>query len=261
MGVGFKRLSHSRSFLYDFLVKNEFLMHVQTTDPSQTAAIKERTLFFAPLCPFSRKIRLGLLEKKLTWQALEERPYAGSEKLYQVNAEGSVPVLVDEGKAIIKSYAIQEYLEEAYPEEGLLGQSLTERAEVRRLLTWFDEKLFQSVTQRVLYEKVVKRGLGRGEPDSMVLKKARRALYDHMDYISWLFDRHNWLAGRFLSWADLAAAAQLSCVDYLGDVPWEKYKSAKAWYMRLKSRPSFRPLLMESFAGLVPSRHYRMLDF
>ena len=228
---------------------------------SQTPLPKERALFFAPLCPFSRKIRLGLLEKKIVWRPFEERPYASSASLYAVNPEGSVPVLVDKGQALVKSYAIQEYVEEAYPEISLMGESFVERAETRRLLTWFDEKLFQTVTQRFLYEKLVKRGLGRGEPDSLVLKKARRALHDHMAYIVWLFERRNWLAGDFLSWADLAAAAQLSCLDYLGDVPWEKYKGAKAWYVRLKSRPSFRPLLLESFAGLVPSRHYRMLDF
>ena len=82
-----------------------------------------------------------------------------------------------------------------------------------------------------------------------------------MDYIGWLFDRRRWLAGTRLTLADLAAAAQLSCLDYLGDVPWARYPSAKDWFMKVKSRPSFRPLLMESFVGIIPSRHYRMLDF
>jgi len=222
---------------------------------------KRRFLFFEALCPASRKIRLGLLEKQMTWQPCEERPYSPSERLYRVNPEGSVPVLVDQGHVLVKDYAIQEYLDENEKKNSLMGKNTEERAEVRRLLSWFDDKLYFECTQPFLYEKVVKRVRDRGAPDSIVLKKARRLLYDHMDYISWLFDRRNWLAGQNLSWADLAAVSHLSCLDYLGDVPWEKYKSAKDWYMRLKSRQSFRPLLMETFVGLIPPKHYRMLDF
>lgn len=222
---------------------------------------KRRFLFFEALCPASRKIRLGLLEKKMPWQACEERPFQPSERLYRVNPEGSVPVLIDQGHVLVKGYAIQEYLDEIDTNVNLMGKTIEERAEVRRLLSWFDERLFREATHPFLYEKVAKRGRGKGEPDSVVLKKARSALYDHMDYISWLFERRNWLAGGFLSWADLAAASQISCIDYLGDVPWDKYPSTKSWYMRIKSRPSFRPLLLESFVGLIPAKHYRMIDF
>ena len=225
------------------------------------AKTTDRFLFYIPLCPFCRKIRLQLSEKKLIWRPLEERMLTPSEKLFSVNAEGSTPVLVDGGQAFIKSYAIQEHLEEAYPGHALLGVTPQEKAEVRRLLDWFDGRLFSEATQKFLHEKLVKRARGKEVPDSKVLREARHALYEHMDYISWLFERRSWLAGPRLTLADLSAAAHLSCIDYLGDVPWEKYASAKEWFMRIKSRPSFRPLLMESFVGVIPNRSYRMLDF
>ena len=38
-------------------------------------------------------------------------------------------------------------------------------------------------------------------------------------------------------------------IDYLGDVPWNEDEAAKTWYARVKSRPSFRPLLGEIAAG------------
>ncbi len=222
---------------------------------------QEHTLFYSSLCPFSRKIRLQLAEKKMVWRAFEERLFAPSEKLCSLNPEGTTPVLVMGGDVLVKSYAIQEYIEEMVPDFSLLGAKPSARGEVRRLLSWFDEKLFYEVTQKFLSEKVIKRSRGNCEPDASVLRQARQALYEHMDYIGWLFDRRSWLAGSQLTLADLAAAAQLSCIDYLGDVAWDKYPSTKEWFVKMKSRPSFRPLLMESFVGIIPSRTYRMLDF
>jgi glutathione S-transferase len=64
-----------------------------------------------------------------------------------------------------------------------------------------------------------------------------------------------------MTFADLAAAAQLSSLDYLGEVPWEDYPAAKAWYVRLKSRKSFRSLLTDRIIGFAPPPDYANLDF
>lgn len=217
--------------------------------------------FYVPLCPASRKVRLILGEKGLTGEWIEEAPTARSEAVFAAHHEGGLPLFKDKGRVFVRDYAIQEYLEEAYPSVSLLGKTVGERAEVRRLTSWFDVRLNREVVAPLLTQKVFKRARGRRDPDSHALQAAKSDFYNHMDYISWLVDRRNWLAGANLSLADLAAASQLSCLDYLGDIPWEKYPGAKAWYVRLKSRPSFRPLLVESFAGLIPARHYRLLDF
>jgi glutathione S-transferase len=73
--------------------------------------------------------------------------------------------------------------------------------------------------------------------------------------------QRNWIAGEQMSYADLAAAAHLSVADYLSDVPWTEDEAAKSWYARVKSRPSFRPLLSEMLAGIPPAAHYANLDF
>ena len=74
-------------------------------------------------------------------------------------------------------------------------------------------------------------------------------------------ERRRWLAGDHFSVADITAAAHLSALDYLGEVPWEDYDAAKSWYALLKSRPSFRPLLADRVAGFIPSGTYADLDF
>ena len=221
-----------------------------------------RRLHHFALNPFSRKLRLALREKNLDFELVDERPGERREELLHLNPSGEVPVLVEaDGTAVADSQAIAEYLEEAYPEPALIGRTPAARAEVRRLAAWFDRKFDREVTARLLEEKILKRIVASGQPDSQAIRLANANLRIHLEYIAWLADRRTWLAGDHFSLADIAAAAHLSVVDYLGDIPWDGHPEAKNWYVRVKSRPSFRPLLADYVPGAPPPRHYADLDF
>ncbi len=116
------------------------------------------------------------------------------------------------------------------------------------------------MTERV-YKRFMPSDQGGGPPSTETLRAARSNIRYHLAYIGWLVRTRDWLAGSSLTYADLAAAAHLSAVDYLGDVPWDADETAKTWYARVKSRPSFRTLLGETLAGLPPSPSYANLDF
>jgi glutathione S-transferase len=135
-----------------------------------------------------------------------------------------------------------------------------ERAEIRRLVAWFDMKFMREVTDPVWGEKLIKRIKGDA-PNSAAVRGGLANIHAHLDYIGFLYESRNWLAGDALSLADIAAAAQLSVLDYLGDVPWEGHPGAQLWYARIKSRPSFRPLLQDRLPGLKPAPQYDDLDF
>jgi glutathione S-transferase len=214
-----------------------------------------------PLCPFSRKVRIVLHEKEELADLEAVEPWRHQPELAALNPAAEVPVLEDRGRVICDSWAICEYLEETRPEPALLGKSLMERAEIRRLVAWFDCKFTREVTDLVWREKLIKRIKGSATPDSNAVRGGLANIHAHLDYIGFLFDCRNWLAGDALSLADVAAAAQLSVLDYLGDVPWEGHPAAKLWYARIKSRPSFRPLLHDRLPGLKPAPHYDDLDF
>lgn len=221
-----------------------------------------RTLYHLWLSPFSRKVRLVLGEKKLPFELKFERTWERRPEFLAMNPAGKVPVLEDEdGAMVADSYAIVEYLEERYPEPSILGKTAAERAETRRLAAWFDTLFDREVTGNLVNEKVFKKFLKMGQPDSEAIRKACENIRAHLDYIGRLAEQRNWLAGDSVSLADLAAGAHLSCCDYLGDVPWSKHPGAKTWYARLKSRPSFRPLLADYIPGLPPPRNYADLDF
>jgi glutathione S-transferase len=213
-----------------------------------------------PLCPFCRKVRVVLHEKEEhpELQALE--PWHRQRELAALNPAAEVPVLEDRERVICDSSAICEYLDETRPEPGLLGKSLMERAEIRRLVAWFDMKFMREVTDPVWGEKLIKRIKGDA-PNSAAVRGGLANIHAHLDYIGFLYESRNWLAGDALSLADIAAAAQLSVLDYLGDVPWEGHPGAQLWYARIKSRPSFRPLLQDRLPGLKPAPQYDDLDF
>jgi glutathione S-transferase len=221
-----------------------------------------RTLYHLWLSPYSRKIRVVLKEKKLDFEMKVEKVWERRPEFLALNPAGQVPVLVEpDGTVVADSVAISEYLEEIYPEPILLGRDAKERAEVRRLIAWFDLKFGREVTQNLVGEKMMKRFLGLGEPNSGAVRAGHQNIRYHLDYVGYLADRRNWLAGEAFSLADIAAGAQLSSVDYIGDVPWDDFPRAREWYARLKSRPSFRPLLADHIPGAPPPAHYADLDF
>ena len=221
-----------------------------------------RFLFHLPLSPYCRKVRLVLAEKRLPFELRAERVWERREEYLQINPAGLVPTLVeDNGLAIADSNVICEYLDEAYPDHSLVGHTLGERVEVRRLVAWFDGKFDAEVTRNLNGEKYFKRVAGRGHPDATALRTGYAALREHLLYIGWLAETRKWLAGANISVADFAAAAHLSVLDYLGDVDWTLSPPAHDWYARMKSRPSFRPLLHDRVPGFIPPAHYADLDF
>jgi len=227
-------------------------------------------LFHHPICPHSRFVRLVLEEYGLTPKLVEERVWERRAEFLMLNPAGTTPVLVEEGVPPVPGAAIiAEYLDETRGSKltrlRLMPAEPGGRIEVRRLMSWFNDKFFDEVSGALVTERVYKRFIpvaqGGGSPDTEALRAARSNIRYHLDYIGWLIRSRDWLAGESLTYADLAAAAHLSAVDYLGDVPWDEDETAKAWYARIKSRPSFRGLLGETLPGLPPSPHYANLDF
>ncbi|MHA1158001.1 MAG: glutathione S-transferase family protein [Alphaproteobacteria bacterium] len=224
-----------------------------------------------PLSAASRFVRLVFAEYGENPNLLEETPWARSDALLALNPAGSLPVLVDDNEAVISGGGIiAEYLAETRGErigesQTLLPSDSAERAEARRLIGWFLDKMEAEVTTYLLTEKVYKRRLsaaeGGGPPDAAAIRAARSNIRYHMRYIGYLTARRDGLAGRDITFADLAAAAVLSVIDYMGEVPWEEDAGAKAWYARIKSRPSFRPILADQVRGLPAATHYADLDF
>jgi glutathione S-transferase len=233
-----------------------------TPDTGPAHRSRMRILYHLWLSPFARKIRVVLQEKSLDFTMKIEKVWERRPEFLALNPAGEVPVLIEPDGAVLADHtAIAEYLDEVYREKLLLGLNAPDRAEVRRLCAWFDIKMNAEVTENLVGEKIMKRFLGFGQPNSSAIRAGHANIIHHLDYIGYLTERRRWLAGDNFSLADITAAAHLSVIDYLGDVPWDNHEPAKEWYARIKSRPSFRPLLADHIPGAAPPPHYADLDF
>ena len=249
------------------MTEQPILSHAEPTAlPGAVTAL----LFHHPFCPHSRFVRLMMGEYGVAARLVEERVWERREAFLLLNPTGTTPVLVEEGHpAVPGADVIAEYLDETRGAElddrRLLPTEPGTRVEVRRLTGWFNAKFFEEVTNLLVVERIYKRHMsvnhGGGPPDTQAIRAARSNIRYHLAYIGWLMRGRTWLAGERLSYADLAAAAQLSVADYLGDVPWNEDEGAKNWYARVKSRPSFRTILADTLPGIPPSATYADLDF
>lgn len=223
------------------------------------------------LCPHSRAVRLVLGEYGVEFTLVDEKPWEWRPSFLALNPAGELPVLeLEAGATLCGAYAIVEYVAEEVKAGTtderrivLFPGPREERAEVRRLVDWFHRKLDREVVREILVEKVYPMlGQSSGRvPDPAVMRAVRSNFRYHLGYVSYLADHRRWLAGEELSYADLAAAAHLSVLDYLDEVPWESYPVVRSWYQRVKSRRSFRTLLADHLPGITPPAHYPDIDF
>ena len=221
-----------------------------------------RTLYHFALCPFSREIRLMLKEKDISHELVTEAFWENRSAFLDINPLGNVPVFIEEDMTpFIEHAAIAEYLEEAYLDRPLLGTHTRERAEARRICQWWNQHVYAEVVQPVIEERVYKFLRHQGEPDTRRLQAAYRRLAWHLELLKNILRQRPWLAGERFSLADITAASHLSVLDYFSEVTWNSHPAIKEWYAVIKSRPSFRPLLLDRVPGFKPPAHYADLDF
>lgn len=219
-------------------------------------------LLHFPFHPASRAARLALGEAKVEFTDTLVKPWEADCPLGEMNPSGMPPVLrAGEALTLCELAAILGWIEDQQTTPLLLPADPAERAETRRLSAWFERRFSDEVDSVLLHERLEKPLLRLGPPEARALREGREALKGQLAMLETLLAERDWLAGRRMSQADLIAAAHVSVLDYFGEVQWKTWPGLKTWYMRLKSRPCFRPLLADRFQGLPPVAHYADLDF
>ncbi len=213
-----------------------------------------RRLTHLILAPSSRFARLVIGEKRLTCDC----PAAE-------DAQAHLPIFVDlDGTRCEGLWAIIDHLEGNYPERPLTPEEPAARTETLRWLDWAMGPFHEQVTQKIVFEKASPRftgGLARRAPDMNVIRQGREAIKPALATIGKIAEQRGNLAERDCTLGDFAVAAQISTLDYFGEVPWAEFPQATEWYIRMKSRPSFRTLLGDRVPGQPPVSHYAELDF
>ena len=205
------------------------------------------------LAPPSRFARLLVAEKRLTCDCVAPE-----------NLAEHLPVFIDlDGTRSEGLWAIVDHLEGAYPDHPLAPEDDEARRESLRLLDWAMGPFLENVTKRIVYERASQRYTGaaaRRAPAMDTVRTGREALRAALATLGASAERNGYLTTRDCTLGDLAVAAHLSAIDYFGEVPWTEFPAAAEWYMRMKSRPSFRNLLADRVPGQPPVSHYADLD-
>ena len=222
-------------------------------------------LYHFPFDPASRAARLALGEARIEFADTVVRPWEDGCPVASLNPSGMPPVLqiTEAGRSLTlcETAAILGWLEDRSKEPFLMPVDPAERAETRRLVGWFGRRFNDEVDAVLLHERMEKPLLRLGPPEARALRAGREALRAHLAMLEGLLASRDALTGRRITQADMVAAAHLSVLDYFGEVAWANWPGLKTWYMKLKSRPCFRPLLADRFPGVQPSAWYADLDF
>lgn len=222
-------------------------------------------LYHQTICPFSRKIRILLTAKNLGFELIPENFWERRKEFIAMNTMGTVPVLFDarNGDIIPCSNVIVEYLSEKHADDSanFLGNSLIQRAEVRRLQYWFDEKFFNDVSKILLNERYFGRFTRLSSPNSSNIMTCKHNLEIHLGYMEYLLSNRKYLAGNEITIADFAAAGHISAIDYFGDINWRNHNLVKDWYCLIKSNKILGKILEDKIPGIMPPNWYDKLDF
>lgn len=221
------------------------------------------TLYYHPICPLSRQVRLYLKELDLEFGMIKEEYWNRRKEFIDINPAGTLPILnLDSSDInIIGIYPITEYIAESNENFYLMPSDLLHKREIRKYLAWFNDKFYREVSKVFVDEKIIRLMMKKGPPRTEYIKAARNNLINHLKFLSAGLEPEGYLVAAKLSCADLAAAAHISVLDYFGEVTWDIWPIIKDWYSIIKSRPSFRPILNDYIPGFSPPKFYTELDF
>jgi len=215
------------------------------------------------------KVRLTLEEKALPWKGEVLGLQKGDQyrpDYLKLNPNAVVPTLVHDGKVVIESTIIIEYLDEAFPEIALMPRDPYARSQARLWLRRVDDlhvytgTLTTAVAFRHYFMRQIPDGrdayvarvadpakrqrLARIMTDGLAATEALEAAQRHDAFIGQMetaLGQSDYLAGSAFSLADIAAVPYVNRCAVLGLAGlWDNHRPRVAdWFARMRQRPSF----------------------
>jgi glutathione S-transferase len=226
------------------------------------------------------KVRVVLAEKSVKWDGVYIDILRGDQfdpAYVKLNPKAVVPTLVHDGKVILESTVIAEYLDEAFPDPPLKPADLARRAAMRVWTKAVDEQLHPACAE-LTFASCHRHIIGRLSPEKFaeflestppisvtanwharkkeIVRQGMAApgvaktfrLYDgYLQKMEDTLQDQPWLAGDSYSLADIGLAPYVNRLEMLGmsDMWIGSRPRLTDWFERIKSRPSFKPSLLD----------------
>jgi glutathione S-transferase len=158
-----------------------------------------------------------------------------------LNPNQRVPVLEDDDFVLWESNAILQYLAEQKPGSGLLPTDPRRRADVSRWQFW-DMAHWDPVCAIMIYEHLVKKIFGGGEPDAAEVAKGQERFHRVAKVLDGHLQRNRYLVGQTLTVADFSVGAPLN-VATEARLPLADYAHIKRWHAELSEMPAWKKSL------------------
>ena len=241
-------------------------------------------LYNAPQSTCSQRVRFTLHEKGLSFSEIKLDLFSGDQlrpEYLKINPNGVVPSLVHDGKAVIDSAVIIEYLDEVFPAPtALVPHEPVARAAMRSLIRYIDEVPtpavrvpsynfaflphfrdmreadFRALAESKPLRKEFLLSMGRtgfsADEMNKALERLRRAVLRMSDTLR--ASGGPWLMGRDFTLAMMPVLVRMADLGH--GTMWDRLPDVDRWLAALRARPSyaktyyFGSLLTEKYPDL-----------
>ncbi len=191
-----------------------------------------------PISPFVRKVHLVAAEKGIAVELAMSNPADPAPEFLAASPFRKIPALIDGDFTLCDSTAIVTYLDAVQPEPPITPGD----AKAKARAIWFEEfadTILIAAGGKVMFNRFVAPKLMGKPGDEALAEQGLKELGPIMDYLeSQCGD--GWLAGDEFSIGDIAVAATLRSLGYVGlDPDPATHPRTAAWYGRVKARPSW----------------------
>ena len=156
----------------------------------------------------------------------------GSPEYLAINPNGMIPTLEDDGFVLWESNAIAQYLTSKSATSALFPSDRQLRADVSRWQFW-DVAHWSRPVQTLAFERLYKRAVGLGEPETSAVEKAIRDFHQFAAVLNSHLDGREFIVGKGLTLADLSIASGLTFAGPAA-LPVAQYKSVQRWFASIE---------------------------
>lgn len=204
-----------------------------------------------PISPFVRKVHLVAAEKGIAVELALSNPADPAAEFLAASPFRKIPALIDGDFTLCDSTAIATYFEALQPEPSITPGDAKAKAKA----IWFEEfadTILIAAAGKVMFNRFVSPRLMGKPGDEAMAQQGEKELEPILAYLESQCG-NGWLTGGDFSIGDIAVAATLKSMGYVGLEPnAETHPKTAAWYARVKERPSWAPVA--ALEGKIVSR-------